>query len=189
MSESGIKSTGVEACPKHPNYKGRRPTKRDCQGCKNLYKALRVNEDKNKPFRSIFSPDFKVSLFHLLAEIACYQRFGNLPPYFWRKGTTCRQDAKDHYQKTYKMLLVWRKKKIPARNGTWNPIEAMNQLFFYLSGHDKEMDDMMIKKIKLVKEESKQRRTTTEAIDFGSSKKRSRFQGLKDLGGEGGEEG
>ncbi|MCK5610073.1 hypothetical protein KAR91_49830 [Candidatus Pacearchaeota archaeon] len=133
-----------------------------------------------------------MSMFHVLSEFSCYQRFGKLPPYFWRKGTPCPQKAKDHYQKTYKMLMAWQKKRIPAKGGTWNPLEALNQVFYYLSGHDAEMDELTRKKVKLVQETTQNKRTTDTAIDFGSSeksKKKSKFQGLKDLGGDDGEEG
>lgn len=188
MNEPGITSVGVEPCPKHTNYKGRRPTKRDCPQCQALYKAIQVKTREQKPFRSLFSPDFRVSMFHLLAEIACYQRFGRLPPYFWRKGVQADPRAKAHYNKVYKMLMAWKKKQIPAKGGKWNPVEAMNQVFYYLALHDRDIDEMRVKKTKIVKEEKKSRRTTDTPIDFGASTKRSKFQGLKDLGDDDGEE-
>lgn len=188
MSESNIKSVGVKPCPTHANYKGRRPTKRDCPHCKKLYDYLQAKSRDTKPFRSLLASDFRVSMFHVLSEFACYQRFGKLPPYFWRKGTQCPQKAKDHYNKTYKMLMAWQKKRIPAKNGTWNPLEALNQVFYYLSGHDAEMDELTHKKVKLIQEPRKTKRTTEAAMDFGDSKKKNRFQSLKDLGGNNGEE-
>ncbi len=181
------KINGVKTCPVHKTYKGRKPTKRNCPDCKKLYETLQAKSRETKPFRSLFSSDFNVSMFHMLSELACYQRFGKLPPYFWRKATPCSQKAKDHYQKTYKMLMSWQKKKFPAKNNKWNPLEALNTVFYYLSTNDRDIDDFARRNVTVIKEiKTREKHTPEEAIDFGSTKRKSRFKGLNNLGDDNG---
>ena len=97
-------------CNKHPNYKGLRPTKRDCKTCKALReKVLQVKKKSFDDFESLTTPGFRTSSFHILAEVSCIMLFGKLPPYFWRKSTKCSQKIKDHYQK--KMSYLFNEKK------------------------------------------------------------------------------
>lgn len=102
-------------CEKHPNYKGKKPTKRDCPTCKALREKVLETKNKGKKdffqdFISLTTPGLKVSSFHILAEVSCLMLFGKLPPYFWRQGTNCSQKIRDHYKQ--KMSYLFRQRKI-----------------------------------------------------------------------------
>lgn len=194
MNERGTKTAGAGSCPKHKNYKGLRPTKRDCPECRALHRRVQRKLRSKKPYRSIVSPSERVSCFHMLAELACYQRFGKLPPGFWRKGSGVKEEIRDHYNRTYKMLMAWRKKKIPARGGTWNPVDAIDTVFYYLCLQQLGIEDQRVRSTRIERkrrepELEKPEVDEEEAVeDFGGGQRKTKFQALLGLGGEDGEE-
>lgn len=186
---SGTELNGAK-CPKHKNYKGLNPTKRDCDHCRAIYERIQDRRKDNKPYRSIVSPGERVSCFQMLSELSCYQVYGQLPPGFWRKGSGVKQEIRDHYNKTYRYLMSWRKRYIPARDGQWNPVQAIDTVFYHLFLQKIIMGDQRIHSTTLIREKPKQRaskRSKAEAADFGGEKKKSKFQALLDLGGNNGE--
>lgn len=98
-------------CDKHKTYKGLKTTKRDCPECRKLYKIVqkRIREELNPsaPYQSITTPDKRVSLPAILAEVSCLMLYGRQPRYFWRnKGTVA-----SHYTKVLREMLRWKSNK------------------------------------------------------------------------------
>jgi hypothetical protein len=105
-------------CKKHPNYKGIRWPKTQCQSCINIYKK---NNAGRPTAISPTTPGFKCSPSHLFAELGAIMLFGLQPPLFWRKNTVASQEAKTHYKKVYMALESWRKKD----QGFFKEVEAV----------------------------------------------------------------
>jgi len=184
MKESGTGFNGA-MCPTHPNYKGLRPTKRNCKICQALYQSNKKKTNDKKPFRSITAPSLPVGIHHLIAELSCLQLYGDLPPYFWRKDSPARQEVKDHYTKIIKMAFQWHKRKIPARNGTYNPIQSMQEVLFYTVSQYKVRKSLAEKQTVTI-DVPKEKGPVADAvdIDFGTRKK-SKFEAMKDIGRNG----
>jgi hypothetical protein len=117
-------------CEKHPSYKGKTPTKRNCPTCQQIFQEQEQIRQKNKriteakkridrssvknkygDYLSLTTPKFACRLFHVLCEISCMMMFGNnLPPYFWRKNSSVPQKIKDYYQKKFTALIQMKKR-------------------------------------------------------------------------------
>jgi hypothetical protein len=179
------KNVTVQMCPTHPNYKGLRATKRDCKICQALYQSNKKKTNNKRPFKSITVPNMAVSIHHLIAELSCLQLYGSLPPYFWRKDSPCRREVKNFYIKILKMAWHWHKRKIPARNGYYNPIQAMQEVLFYTVSQYRVRKDLEQKQTVTI-DFPKEKDPLTEAVDtdFGTRKK-SKFEAMSDMGRDG----
>jgi len=113
-------------CAKHKQYKGLRPTKRDCPNCNRLYRKVQTEiRDKfayGKKFRSMTTPGRMLGLVEFLAEVSTCSVHGFQRPYFWSEKSV----ASTHFQRTMKMLMAWRKRDDKL-------FGSMNTMLYHLS--------------------------------------------------------
>lgn len=93
-------------CDKHKTYKGIRYPTSGCKRCIEIFNILAADRHECK---SVTSPNFPCSPFHLLSEMSTCMVYGPQPAFFWRKATNASKDAKDHYKKIYKTMSSWAK--------------------------------------------------------------------------------
>lgn len=110
-------------CKKHPQYKGFRQTKRNCEDCKKLYRSIQkkiLSElDPSRPYRSLSSPIF-MNLTSIVAEIATSMLYGVQDGFFWKETSP----AANHYKDTLKQLYRWKQS---------NPqyFKTLNTIFYH----------------------------------------------------------
>jgi hypothetical protein len=185
-------------CEKHPNYKGVKPTKRDCVVCKAIFQKRRETERaKGGLHASLTTPGQLFGINHILAEMSCIMIYGRQPAYFWRKDSETPREIKQHY----KTILLGTKKMKFKKYDTPifgnNPIESFGKLMWYVAGRydtDAKMRKIhgatVIPKEEIVKEKEdtsdKEKYFEAQPTQPKKATRKRKFQNLKKLGDEDG---
>lgn len=173
----------IGKCPKHPNYKGIRETKRDCKRCAIIYKNKSNSIDKIGKFPSLTTPNKRYSIHHILAEMSCIMIFGKLPPYFWNKNSKCSIKIKNHYKKILMGSIKWSKKSYDRPVYGNNPIENIRKSLYYLvTRYELEEKARENHNKVFVKSEEKSEEEKIDKTFFEVNKKKNKFESLKELG-------
>jgi hypothetical protein len=180
-------------CDKHPNYRGIKKTKRDCDGCKAIFQRRQEKERaKGGLHPSITTPGQLFGINHLLAEISCTMLFGKQPPYFWRKDSASHPKVKSHYKTILMGTKKMKFKKYDTPIFGNNPIDSFGKLMWYVAGRydtDQKMREITggkaVKKEEIIQKKEEEKVESDETFfDVKKTNKKRKFQNLKDLGEE-----
>lgn len=187
-------------CDKHPKYMGMKPTKRDCDTCRAIFKKRQETErSKGGLHASLTTNGEMFGINHILAEMSCIMLYGKQPPYFWRKDSPAHKKVKDHYKKILLMTKDMKFKKYDKPIFGNNPIESFQKLTWYIAGrfdtdekmrglHNKEsVSKEAIMEQEREKKEQESGETFFEPKPTAPNKnKGKKFQNLRKLGGQDG---
>lgn len=174
----------INQCPKHPNYKGMRKTKRDCQACKNIYETAQKAKVKNLGlFPSLTTPGQRFTVEHIIAEMSCIMLYGKQPPYFWRKEAQVPNSIKEHYKKVFFGAKNWGKKYYSKPIYGNNPIDVFKKTLYYtVNRYESEATIRREHSREVIIEEKKEvEDKPTQNFFKGSKKSKSKFKGIKEL--------
>jgi len=181
----------VNRCEKHPNYKGIKPTKRDCSGCKAIFsRRQELERAKGGLFPSLTTQGQYFGVPHILAEMSCIMIFGNLPPYFWRKNVAVNPKIKSHYKTVMMGAKKWKFKNYPEPTFGNNPVKVFQKMLWYLVtryANDEKMRNIhnavAIKKEEVLKKDDTpiSEKDVFFTPDNSAIKKTNKRQGLHDL--------
>ena len=182
-------------CPKHPRYKGKTDTKRDCEHCKAIRAGVlkkakeRRNQGRGQQM-SLTTPGFRCGLLHVLAEMGTIMLYGPQPKFFWRQEVNANPKAKEHFKNMITMLVGYQKRDQSSGKNLLQEVRGLLWLVFGRDYANMKAEELRNEKYEILEEEQEEAAVLKENVDraktanFKKSSRRSLLDLMEENDGE-----